>query len=128
MAEAGELQRKLLEAQNADGGWGYQKGSSCTEPTTLALLALEAQQCKGSVYDRACAWLRTKQRLDGGWSPNPSVNTSTWVTSLVLLALPEMDLAAGNYQLAVNWTVRQIRPEPTALERFILRMRGLPRI
>jgi squalene cyclase len=77
MAEAGELQRKLLEAQNADGGWGYENGSSWTEPTALALLALEAQQIKGSVYERARAWLRSKQRIDGGWSPGPSVNTST---------------------------------------------------
>ncbi|MFL6351477.1 MAG: prenyltransferase/squalene oxidase repeat-containing protein [Bryobacteraceae bacterium] len=128
MAEAGELQLKLLEAQNADGGWGYQKGSSWTEPTALALLALEAHQCKGSAYDRACAWLRTKQRLDGGWAPNPSVDTSTWVTTLVLLALPEMDFLAGKYQGAVNWTIQQIRPEPTALERLILRVRGLPHI
>jgi hypothetical protein len=126
MAEAAELQRKLLEAQNADGGWGYQDGSSWTEPTALALLALEAQQIKGSVYERACAWLRRKQRRDGGWSPEPSVNTSTWVTSLALLALPEMNWSSRDCQRAVDWTVQQIRPELTGLERLISRMRGLP--
>jgi hypothetical protein len=128
MAEAAELQRKLLEAQNADGGWGYQNGSSCTEPTALALLALEAQQIKGSAFERACAWLGRKQRGDGGWSPKPSVDTSTWVTSLVLLALPEVNLHSRDYQRAVDWTVRQIRPELTGLERLISRMRGSPRI
>jgi hypothetical protein len=50
------------------------------------------------------------------------------VTTLVLLALPEMDLASGDYQRAVDWTVGQIRPELTVLERLISRMRGLPRI
>jgi Prenyltransferase and squalene oxidase repeat len=128
MAEAAELQRKLLEAQNADGGWGYQNGSSWTEPTALALLALEAQQIKRSVYERACAWLRRKQRADGGWSPEPSVNTSTWVTSLVLLAVTEADLPSGDYQRAVDWTVRQIRPDLTGFERLISRMRGSPRL
>lgn len=128
MAEAPELQRRLLEAQNADGGWGYQKGSSWTEPTALALLALEAQQNKRSVYERACAWLGREQRMDGGWSPDHSVNTSTWVTTLVLLALPQMDLARGDYQRAVDWTVRQIRPDLTLLECLISRMRGSPRI
>src|SRR4051812_14447145 len=115
MAEAAELQRRLLEAQNADGGWGYQDGSSWTEPTALALLALEAQQIKGSVSERARAWLHQKQRIDGGWPPGPSVNTSSWVTTLVLLALPEMDLASDDYQRAVDWTVGQIRPELTVL-------------
>jgi hypothetical protein len=128
MAEAAELQRKLLQAQNADGGWGYQNGSSRTEPTALGLLALEAQQIKGSVCERASAWLRLKQRADGGWSPDDSVDMSTWVTSLVLLALPEMDLAAADYQRGVDWTVGQIRPELTGLERLISRMRGLPRV
>ncbi|MGI9072144.1 MAG: hypothetical protein ACR2JB_12730 [Bryobacteraceae bacterium] len=49
------------------------------------------------------------------------------MTSLVLLALPEMDLSSGDYQRGVDWTVRQIRPELTGLERLISRMRGSPR-
>lgn len=127
MAEARDLQRKLLEAQNADGGWGYQSGSSWTEPTALALLALEAQQIKGSEYQHACAWLLRNQRPDGGWSPEPSIATSTWVTSLVLLALPETSLASRDYQRAVDWTIGQIRPELTVLERSLSRLRGSPR-
>jgi hypothetical protein len=127
MAEAEGLQRKLLRAQNADGGWGYQNGSSWTEPTALALLALDAQQIQGTAYERGCAWLQKKQDQDGGWSPVPWVDTSTWVTSLALLALSEVNFASSNCQRAVEWTVRQVAPELSPLERLILRMRGMPR-
>jgi hypothetical protein len=128
MAEGVELQHKLLEAQNADGGWGYDRDSSWTEPTAFALLALEAQDIKGGEYDRGCTWLAGKQRSDGGWSPAPSVDISTWVTSLALLALPEGVLAPGDYQRGIDWTVRQIRPEPSAFGRFVSRLRGSPRV
>jgi hypothetical protein len=127
-AGAAELQHKLLEAQNADGGWGYDRDSSWTEPTALALLALEAQGIKDRAYERGCGWLGRKQRSDGGWSPAPAVDISTWVTSLVLLALPEADLARGDYQRGIDWTVRQIRPELTGLARFVSRLRGSSRV
>lgn len=127
MAEVAELQRKLLEEQNADGGWGYEAGSSWTEPTAFALLALDAQGIKGAAYKGGCAWLKCNQRADGGWSPEPSVDISTWVTSLVLLALSEANLGARDYRRAIEWTVRQIRPELTTVERFLFRVRGMPR-
>jgi hypothetical protein len=127
MAEVEQLQQKLLQAQNSDGGWGYVSGSSWTEPTAFALLALETQAGKGAEYERGCVWLKQKQRTDGGWSPVPAVDISTWVTSLVLLALSDVESGSRAYQRAIEWTVRQIRPEPTPIERFALRMRGLPR-
>jgi Prenyltransferase and squalene oxidase repeat len=127
MAEVEELQRKLLKAQNHDGGWGYETGSSWTEPTAFALLALEALPVKSTAYERGCVWLKHKQRKDGGWPPGPSVDISTWVTSLALLALSEENLGAGGYQRAIEWTLRQIRPELTRLERLLFRVRGLPR-
>jgi prenyltransferase/squalene oxidase-like repeat protein len=126
MAEGVELQHKLLEAQNADGGWGYDRDSSWTEPTAFALLALEAQHIKGAAYDAGCAWLARKQNSDGGWSPAPSVDISTWVTSLVLLALPEAVLTPGDYERGIDWTVRQIRPEPSGFGRFVSRLQGSP--
>src|SRR5436309_2792877 len=127
MAEAAELQRKLLAAQSVDGGWGYRTGSSWTEPTAFALLALAAQEINGTPYERGCAWLKQKQRPDGGWPPRPSVEPSTCVTSLVLLALSEKDLGLGNYQRAIRWTVARIRPELATLERLISRIKGVPR-
>jgi prenyltransferase/squalene oxidase-like repeat protein len=124
MAAAAELQHKLLEAQNADGGWGYDRDRSWTEPTALALLALDAQQLRGRPYERGCHWLVRRQRSDGGWPPAPSVNVSTWVTSLALLALPEVVFAPGDYERGIGWTVRQIRPEVTGIAQFISHLRG----
>jgi hypothetical protein len=126
MAEAAELQRNLVEAQNADGGWGYEAGSSWTEPTAFALLALESQQINGIPYERGCAWIKHNQRQDGGWSPEPSVDISTWVTSLVLLALSEANLGPKAYHRAIEWTIGQIKPELNPVERFVFRMRGMP--
>ncbi len=125
MAEASDLQRKLLDAQNSDGGWGYRNKSSWTEPTALALLALEAHRLAGTAYERGCAWLRHNQRGDGGWPPNPTVETSTWVTSAAVLALSNADRASGRYARAIEWIQRQIKPEPGSLERFLFRMTRL---
>ncbi len=127
MAEGDELQRKLLESQNRDGGWGYKGGSSWVEPTALALLALEANQNKGSAYERGTTWLRQAQARDGGWPPNPRVSTSTWVTSLAILALSDTSFSSDMYRRGIEWTVRQVGPELSPIERIVLRLRGMPR-
>ena len=124
------LQRQLELAQNADGGWGYQSGasetgSSWTEPTALALLALQAHDVRNSISQRAYRWLCEQQRSDGGWPPHPSVPVSTWVTSLATLALSGNDDATTHlYARSIEWLVRQIQPEASQLERFIVRLRG----
>ncbi len=123
MAEADLLQRQLIREQNADGGWGYAHLSSWTEPTALALLALEAYGIKGSQYERGCAWLGRSQRPDGGWAPNPAVQTSTWVTSLAALALSDLDPYRAKRDTAQEWLIRQMRPETSSLERLIRRLR-----
>jgi hypothetical protein len=126
MAEADLLQRQLIEAQNADGGWAYQKGGSWTEATAFALLALQAHNNdRNSAYGRGCLWLQRTQRCDGGWPPNPAVNASTWVTSLAALALPETDSAVDQCRRAVQWVIGQIEPDINPIERFVFRTRGI---
>jgi hypothetical protein len=50
---AGVLQRQLLEARNADGAWGYERGrTSRLEPTCWALLALRGNRAG---FDRLLA-------------------------------------------------------------------------
>jgi prenyltransferase beta subunit len=95
MAEVGELQRQLLASQNPDGGWPFLKGSSWTEPTALALLALRLHDHSAPVCQAAASWLERRQNPDGGWRPNDAVPASTWVTSLAILALPNTGKRAG---------------------------------
>ena len=47
-------------------------------------------------------FLRSTQRRDGGWSPQPDVDESTWVTALVAL-LPEEAIGAERLKRAVAW-------------------------
>jgi hypothetical protein len=99
----------LLSRQNGDGGWGYRGTTSWTEPTCLALLALSARQASAATAQAAGRrWLETAYRKDGGWAPRPSVEESTWVTALAVLAGQEQ---------GIDWLRRQTGQESTILER-----------
>src|SRR5882724_11633379 len=83
--------QKLLDLQNADGGWSYRPGGgSWTEPTCYALLALAAGGLAPEAAGRGARWLSAMRRADGGWPPREAVPESTWVTALVLLLPEEM--------------------------------------
>jgi len=94
---------ELCAVQNPDGGWPYRAGSSWTEPTVFASLALASE---GEVYSQAVGrglnWLRANQRRDGGFAPRPLVEDCTWVTALVLL-LPAPMLARFHARGALDW-------------------------
>jgi hypothetical protein len=106
---------RLLAAQNADGGWGYRGGSSWTEPTAYALLALAGHAEAASAGARAREWLTGNRRPDGGFAPKPSVQESTWVTTLVILTGcgPEAEARA------VDWLLAQTNRDST----FVYRVR-----
>jgi hypothetical protein len=113
----------LVSSQNPDGGWPYQVGSSWTEPTVLALLALQAADAGLAARRRGLQWLRRAQRSDGGWPPQPSVGHSTWVTALVLLLPPE-GLDPGSRARAGSWLLAGAGEEATFLYRLRQRMLG----
>jgi squalene cyclase len=95
----------LLAWQNADGGWGYHRGGSSTEPTTFALLALSVSGCGQTVAaERAVQWLRASQRGDGGWPPSRNVDQSTWVSALPML-LPKVMRAQLQIDRAKEWVL-----------------------
>lgn len=106
----------LTSRQNADGGWPYRSGSSWTETTALALLALSVSDERGPQYQRGVNWLRAAQRPDGGWAPRASVDQSTWVTSFALL-LPPKDIGLDRHQRGVQWLLERTGEETTLLYR-----------
>jgi Squalene-hopene cyclase C-terminal domain len=109
------LAEDLVKRQNTDGGWGYSQGSSWTEPTSLAVLALQATGAFETERIRAREWLRRAQREDGGWPPQPGIAHSTWATAAVLL-VPEM-LHAARYTKAIDWLMNRTGRESTLVER-----------
>ncbi len=121
-AEADRLQGTLLQAQNINGGWGYHSNSSCwTEPTALAILALDASGYKGAEYRRGCGWLAAAQRKDGGWSPHITVHESTWVTSLAFLALAG-NAVAFDEKAAIEWLKQTVNRTLPPVEQLIFRV------
>jgi hypothetical protein len=116
-----ENETALLAAQNPDGGWGYRGGSSWTEPTAYALLALGGQPEAAQAGGRASQFLAGNQRADGGFSPRPSVEESTWVTALAILS----GAATGEAgQRAIEWLLGQSGEEASFLYRLRKWMNG----
>jgi hypothetical protein len=124
--------RELVDRQNPDGGWGYRRGgSSWTEPTCYALLALQSDTPGApDTLRRGVEWLAARHRAGGGWSPRESVKESTWVTALVLL-LPAAVMRAlegkgVDRQRAEAWVLEQTGRESGWVERLRMRLLGVP--
>jgi Prenyltransferase and squalene oxidase repeat len=81
----------MLEAQNPDGGWGFQAAlGSATEPTAwaaAALAAIDAEPLCARPRERGLAWLLACQLQDGSWPARPGQRDGCWVTSAACLAL-----------------------------------------
>jgi hypothetical protein len=76
------------------------------------------------VQQAALAWLGKRQNADGGWSPNDAVPTSTWVTSLVILALPNTGKSAESIERAAVWVTGHVSQGPSTLTRYLLQALG----
>ena len=125
MTDAEELQALLLESRNADGGWPSRRGRSWTEPTALALLALQGTDVPNKTRALSAFWLAHQQSADGGWPPCAAVPTSTWVTSLALLALSQENQHAEGCSKGALWLSNHVYPDLPALQSVLLKGLGL---
>lgn len=115
---------RIIARQNSDGGWPYRSGSSWTEPTAYAILALMAAG-QSNAARRGMAWLRSVRRPDGGWPPCSGVDESCWATALVALLPPE-ELGVGLHEGAVEWLLGVTGEESTWLYRLRQFLMGSP--
>jgi len=116
----------LLESQNHDGGWPYQRGGpSWTEPTAYALLAVIAQGPVGEPVERGLRWLCAAQLQDGGWPPQPAIGQRAWVTAVAALLGPAA-LGGDAYRRAIRWIVRQTGADTNMLSRVRQFLTGGP--
>jgi hypothetical protein len=102
--------KMLVEAQNADGGWGALKGRhSNTESTSLAIIALRAvrEHAVAPNGQRGVNWLIQRQRTDGSWPLSDLATGSSWTSALAILTLAN---SAGEEERALKgarWALEQ---------------------
>ena len=92
-------------------------GTSWTEPTCYALLALRAWETNPPERSRGREWLLGQQRADGGWAPQSLVKQSTWVTSLASLCLAGNDSEHPGWIRSLEWLDLQVGRSSSALDR-----------
>jgi len=119
MTDAEELQALLLNTRNDDGGWPSHRGRSWTEPTALALLALQGEAVSSKALAPSASWLSQRQASDGGWPPCAIVPQSTWVTSLALLTLAQEKEYSSGCAKGLLWLSDHVYPELNGLQALI---------
>jgi hypothetical protein len=107
---------RLTQKQNPDGGWPYRQGSSWTEPTVYAILAmLSAGESERA--QRGVEWLLAARRADGGWPVCRGVDESGWTTALVAM-LPAGRLGETAHRGAIRWLLGTTGEESTLAYRL----------
>ena len=117
---------RLLEARNEDGGWGFKVASrSRAEPTSWALLSLlncGSAPVHEEAASRAADFLGSMQLPDGSWPSSPGVPEGSWVTSLVCLALQDLNKFSENVSRGLNWLCSDLPGDSRLFRRLIRRL------
>jgi len=109
--------------QNSDGGWAYSRGCSWAEPTAFVLLAQSAGSPDRASFLNGGKFFASLARQDGGWSPQPGVGESTWVTALAAL-LPEDLISEQQRRRAIGWLKDKSGRDSSWLYRLRRRLDG----
>jgi hypothetical protein len=105
-----EAVNTLLEAQNADGGWGSLRGRrSNTESTSLAVMALQSlgTRAAASKAQRGLDWLIDRQNADGSWPLNEITKDGSWMTAFAMLALANVPEQQQRALAGAQWALAQ---------------------
>src|SRR5918992_3737411 len=117
-----EVVKRILDAQNADGGWGFLQGkSSNTESTSLCLIALEGlgEERLTANINRALDWLMQRQRMEGSWPLSDSSMDDSWTTAMAIIALSQFPKYRERTVGAAHWLLKQEGRTPSVLARLI---------
>ncbi len=121
----------LLELQNPDGGWGaHRSGTSQTETTSLAIMALETSN-GGSLTDSirfGKAWLHARQRPEGAWPRSDDVPEPSWMTGLAMMALRRDPEDRPKVLDGASWLLGLRGRATPLLGRVLARLIGAPPI
>jgi hypothetical protein len=109
--------------QNRDGGWAYSRGCSWAEPTAFVLLAQSTGSPDRESSLQGRKFFASLARQDGGWSPQPGVEESTWVTALAAL-LPEALISEQQRSQAIGWLKDKTGRDSSWLYRLRRRLDG----
>jgi squalene cyclase len=105
-----EAVNTLLEAQNADGGWGSLRGRrSNTESTSLAVMALQSLGNRAAAVkaQRGLDWLIDRQNADGSWPLNEMTKGGSWMTAFAMLALANVPEQQQRALAGAQWTLAE---------------------
>jgi hypothetical protein len=117
-----DVVKRILSAQNHDGGWGFLPGkSSNTECTSLCLLALDSlgPEQPAATIKRGLDWLIQRQSAGGSWPLSDSSTDPSWMTALAIIALNQFPDYRLRTTSAAHWLLKQEGRTPGLLARLI---------
>jgi hypothetical protein len=121
----------LRDAQNEDGGWGFQhRSESRVEPTAWALLALSESATDDSAADATAPglqYLLRAQLTDGSWPAAAGQGKGCWVTSLACLALISQAQFHENLAHGLRWLANERPGEAGRWFRLLRRLTAVRR-